>query len=340
MFRNIIINCICISVIIASSAFASSVHDEHHLHDHSSRPDAHAPIGIMRSHVHAKGEVMLSYRYGFMDMDGNRNGSSSLSTQEVLDDYMVAPTEMQMQMHMFGVMYGLTDQFTLSAMGGFSAKEMDHLRRDGTTFLIDNDGITDTSINALYEFYNDGKHRVQFNAGISLPTGSYNERNSSNSMLAYTMQIGSGTYDLLPGISYSGETDDWSWGSQLNSIIRLGRNNRGYTLGNRYQLTGWGARKLNDMFSISLRLDGQAWGNIDGNDRELAGPTFMSPSMDSHLQAGERIDVLVGVNFLMPSGILEGNRLALEFGVPVYERLDGPRLETDYRLVLGWQYVF
>ncbi|MCH2037248.1 MAG: hypothetical protein MK137_01475 [Rickettsiales bacterium] len=339
MIRKAILASVSSVIALIPQAYASTHHNHHH--NHSSRPDANAPIGVMRDHVHGKGNVMLSYRFNYMNMSGNRDGSSSVTTQEVLDEYMVAPTEMTMQMHMFGIMYGVTDQLTLSVMGGASAKEMDHVRRNGTTFVMDNDGITDTSVNALYQFYNDGKHRVQFNAGISLPTGSFNDHKPNGSVFAYPMQMGSGTYDLLPGISYSGQTDDWSWGGQLNSTIRLGENNRGYTLGNNYQLTGWGARKLNDMFSISLRLDGRAWDNVDGNDRDIIGPMFMAPPMDADLQGGERIDVLAGVNFIVPQGtVLEGSRYALEFGMPVYERLDGPRLETEYRLTLGWQYAF
>jgi hypothetical protein len=308
--------------------------------EHGVRADAHAPIGVMRDHVHGQGEVMLSYRYQYMHMDGNRDGDSSVSTQDVLDDFMVAPTSMPMHMHMVGAMYGLTDNLTIGAMTGFMEKEMDHVRRNGTQFDEDNQGITDTKVNGLYEFYNDGKHRLQFNAGISLPTGSINDRKSNGTIFAYPMQMGSGTYDLLPGISYSGLSENWSWGSQANSVVRLGRNDRGYTLGNRYQLTAWGARNINDALSVSLRLDGHAWENIDGRERELQGPNFMAPPPNPDLQGGERLEALVGLNFIVPKGPLKGNRLAAEFGAPIYERLDGPRLETDYTVTLGWQYAF
>jgi hypothetical protein len=314
----------------------TSAHDNENL----SRPDAHAPIGVMRDHVHNQGEWMLSYRYEYMHMAGNRDGDSSVSTADVLNDFMVAPTEMPMHMHMIGAMYGLTDDVTLSVMGGFMEKDMDHIRRNGTTFKRDNQGITDTKISALYEFYNDGKHRFQFNGGISLPTGDVNDRKADGTIFAYPMQMGSGTYDLLPGISYSGLSDQWSWGAQANSTLRLGSNNRDYTLGDNYQLTVWGARKINEILSVSLRLDGKAWDNVDGRERELQGPNFMAPPADPDRQAGERLDALVGFNFIVPSGTLKGNRFAAEFGAPVYQHLDGPRIETDYKLTLGWQYAF
>ena len=42
-----------------------------------SRPDSHAPIGIMCDHYHKKNEIMWSYRYMLMDMDGYQKNSSS-----------------------------------------------------------------------------------------------------------------------------------------------------------------------------------------------------------------------------------------------------------------------
>ena len=38
----------------------------------------------MGDHMHAAGEVMLSYRYMHMFMQGNRTGNNSVSTNEVL----------------------------------------------------------------------------------------------------------------------------------------------------------------------------------------------------------------------------------------------------------------
>ncbi|VAX01630.1 hypothetical protein MNBD_GAMMA20-2077, partial [hydrothermal vent metagenome] len=48
---------------------------------------------------------MLSYAYSTMHMEGNRDGVNDVSVAQVLNDFMVSPTEMTLQMHMFGVMY-------------------------------------------------------------------------------------------------------------------------------------------------------------------------------------------------------------------------------------------
>ena len=62
-----------------------------------SRPDSHAPIGVMGDHGHKTGEVMLSYRFMTMDMQGLQSGTTTVETAEVLKDFMMAPTTMQMQ---------------------------------------------------------------------------------------------------------------------------------------------------------------------------------------------------------------------------------------------------
>ena len=83
------------------------------------RPDAHAPIGVMGDHTHGAGEWMLSYRYARMHMDGNRDGTDRLGLGEILlpapGTYMAAPTEMDMQMHMFGLMVAPFDWISPTA---------------------------------------------------------------------------------------------------------------------------------------------------------------------------------------------------------------------------------
>jgi hypothetical protein len=43
---------------------------------------------------------------------------------------------------------------------------------------------------------------------------------------------------------------------------------------------------------------------------------------------------------MMPRGMFSGLRIAIEMGVPAYQRLDGPQLETDWTLTTGVQYAF
>ncbi len=243
-------------------------------------------------------------------------------------------------MHMLGAMYGATDKLNLMAMLPYVRLSMDHVTRMGGTFTTTTDGIGDAKVTALYLLGRWGRQQLHLNAGIGLPTGSVDEKGDtpagSNQKLPYPMQLGSGTIDLLPGITYVGQSDDWSWGGQLGATIRLGDNSEGYTLGNRVAATFWSARKWTDSFSTSVRLAGSSWGNIDGRDDELN--PAMVPTADPRLRGGKRIDLLFGFNLLGRGGALKGHRVALELGRPIYQTLDGPQLETDWSVTLGWQH--
>lgn len=308
------------------------------------RPDGHAPIGVMGDHTHSAGEIMFTYRFMLMDMDGNRIGTKKVSNQRVLRDFMVTPTDMQTQMHMFSLMYAPTDYITLMGMLPYVKKEMNHLTRMGTRFKTETEGLGDIKFAGLIKIFDNYSQRVHITAGLSLPTGSIDKKDRTpagpNQQLPYPMQLGSGTWDLLPAVTYLGQYKAVSWGSQISGVIRLGENDRDYTLGDQFDATAWGAWDWFNWVSTSYRLDWSSWGNIDGADPAL-NPAVV-PTADPKLRGGDRLDMLFGLNFLVAEGprFIQGQRLAVEFGFPVFQDLNGPQLESDWVLWLGWQYAF
>ncbi len=63
----------------------------------------------------------------------------------------------------------------------------------------------------------------------------------------------------------------------------------------------------------------------------------MVPTANPGLRGGEQVSLTVGLNFFDLNGSLTGQRVSLEIGIPIYQRLDGPQLETDWQANLGWQ---
>lgn len=317
--------------------------------DGLSRPDAHAPIGVMGEHTHHAGEWMLSYRFMDMQMDGNRDGSERLSTQEVYDrGYHVAAQEMSMRMHMLGAMYAPTDQLTLMAMVPFVELEMDHTSNPmmaalNSEFTTESSGLGDIKLGGLYTLHNADGQQFIANFTLSVPTGSIDEEDElANPMMGemqmpYPMQLGSGTYDVIPGITYVGKNEQLSWGAQAKLTIRTGENDNGYTLGDRYQFTSWLAKPLNQHISLSGRIHYENWDNIDGEDEELMVSPAMVATADPDLRAGERTDLGLGLNFIFAGMRAANHRIALEYLQPVQQDLDGPQLETDAVLVVGYQ---
>ena len=317
------------------------------LADKISLPDDHAPIGIMGDHNHKAGEWMVSYRYGFMKMDGNRDGTDDLTSAEVLSDFMVAPLDMTMQMHMFGLMYGITDRLTMMGTGSYVRKSMNHFTRMDKRFEVETRGLGDTKLLGLLTIYDSGKdgdsHRtrdkIHLNLGVSFPTGDTDKRGDTpagdGQKLPYPMQLGSGTYDPLVALTWARKYSDWSVGLQSDCVLRFGENDEGYRLGNEYGATVWVAKNLNEYASLSLRIDGEIRGKIEGSDEELN--PRMVPTARADLSGRKSIRGVMGFNLYKPKGTFSGNRLAVEIGWPLYQDLDGPQLKSDYSFTIGWQ---
>ena len=335
----------CLLLLLCIAVFNTNAaeHAGHHLENHTHI--GNEPIGVMGGHAHTQGDWMFSYRAMRMDMDGNLDDSDRISTSKVLDDYMIAPKSMTMDMQMVGAMYGVNDDLTVMLMAPYLDIEMDHVTRMGRKFTTRTHGIGDVKFSSLYKLRQWGMHELNLNAGVSFPTGSIDEKDDTpagrNQHLPYPMQLGSGTYDLLPGLTYLGRNADISWGAQGIAVIRLGDNDNDYTLGDRFNLTSWISNAWTPQWSSSFRVNAEWWGNIDGSDEKLSpmAPN-MVPTADPDLRAGRRFDLLLGGSFAPASGWFEGQRFAAEFGAPVYQNLDGPQLEADWTLTLGWQLAF
>lgn len=301
-----------------------------------------APVETAGEHVRMGKKWMVSYQYGMMEMKGSRRGTSRITTSDVLADFMVAPTKMTAQMHMLGLMYMYNPKITFMGMLPYIQFSMDHINGASVKFNTKSSGIGDAQLKASYTVYNKPGQKFLLNGGVSFPTGSIDKRDATpadpDAKLPYPMQLGSGTFNLLPGVAYTGNAKDWAWGAQLNGVIHLGKNSNNYRLGDQYDLSVWGSYQLTDYLSLSTKLYGKTWGNISGADPDLNPLT--APTARTDLRGGERVDVLFGVDFDVPEKLFKGNKLSIEAGLPVYQRLDGPQLEMDFRVTARWTSMF
>ncbi|MFC4991210.1 transporter [Rubritalea tangerina] len=311
------------------------------------RPDGHAPISVMADHTHNTGEWMLSYRYMQMHMEDLYVGDSKIQPSQA--GYMLVPSEMDMEMHMFGIMYAPTDNLTLMAMTNYIKNTMDMEftmgMNQGKKTHMESDGWGDTSVGGLYKFYDAERKRAHFGLSFSLPTGSTGETFKTPMGMTrhqpFPMQLGTGTFDLLPSLTYLSQPSDlWSWGAQLNGRIHLGENNQGYSFGDSIGATSWLARNITEWASLSLRVGAKSWKGIQG-DTDLSVNTPMMPNMsspaDPQNHGGTRLDAGVGLNLWHPSS---GFRVAAELAAPVYQKLNGPQLGQDWTLTLGTQFAW
>lgn len=328
----------------------------------------HAPIGVMADHRHKSGEWMMSYRYMTMDMDGSRDGTAALTVEQIATDVpnrfagrpgqpptlRVVPTDMKMDMHMVGAMYGLSDRVTLMGMTSYLKNDMNHLTFMGGmgaairgAFETSAQGLGDSTVAAIIGL-DDGQkqgRQINVNLGLSLPTGSNKVEDgiltpmggTPRARLPYPMQLGTGTYDFKPAMTYFDRTGKLGWGAQANARIPLGKNSEGYKFGSRAETTAWIAYEPRYWLSFSGRLNAHTQSKISGIDPVIAAPV---QTADPDNAGGDVVDAFIGINLAGQNGALKGHRLALEYGVPLYRNLNGPQLETDTILAIGWQKAF
>jgi hypothetical protein len=86
--------------------------------------DDATPAGVMISHLHAKKEWMFSYKLMTMNMSGIMSGTQSVNQESVFANYLMAPRNMQMNMHMLMGMYGITNRLTTMVMVSYNATSM------------------------------------------------------------------------------------------------------------------------------------------------------------------------------------------------------------------------
>ncbi|UCC84924.1 MAG: transporter [Gemmatimonadota bacterium] len=294
----------------------------------------------MMDHTHELGEFVFSYRYMYMQMNGLRIGTEKATSNEVLNlGYSATPTDMQTQMHMLAAMFAPIENFTLVAMLPFAVKSMDHATRSGP-FTTESSGVADLEVAGMWKLEPADDQLVHLDLALSFPNGS-TEKTDGTPMgddvcLPYPVQIGSGTFDLTPGLTCLGQASKFSWGLQGLTTFRLGENDQGYRFGHRYMATTWGAYHTIDWLSGSLRLDWTKKENVEGADSEL--DPDVVPTADPDLQGFNRWSAGFGINTYIREGSFRGLRINGDFVIPFDQDLNDPQLETDRYLIVGLQY--
>ena len=308
----------------------------------SGRPDGHSPISIMGDHYHHKGEVMFSYRFMHMSMESMLHSSDEIEHDAVFANYMASPQKMQMDMHMLGGMYAISDHLTLMAMANYISNKMDVRSKMGSGFTTESSGFGDISLSGLLKFVNANRQSVHGIVGVSLPVGSISEKDDTpvmeDAVLAYPMQLGSGTFDPFFGVTYLGQSNVLSWGFQPKYKFRIGENSENYTLGNRFDAVAWGAVKVSKLLSFSTSLSYYNIAEIKGSDDRL-NPTMM-PLFNTDNSGRSQLDVGFGSNVYIFSGSLKNLRFGAEVKLPVYQDVKGIQMKNKWTGVFGVQYSF
>jgi len=299
------------------------------------RPDGMAPAGVFGDHTLTQlRRLLLSYRFNTESYNGMLAGTHSVSTASVLGSFPLAPTYATAQMHYFVAEFAPTEDLTLQTILPIMQEKIRFVDSFGNQQITDITNPYDLQFNAMYVVWRGDRQQIHLNFGVRPWTGIFDPQGQvptpTSPELTYPMRTSDGTWDILPGLTYRGQSNYWTWGLQGLATVRFGINRYGYRLGDDGTVNAWLSRKLTDSFSVSSRLNGHVWGNILGADQRLN--ANLTPPNRTDLQGGHILNLLFGGNYMFPSGVLQGQLLGLEGGVPIYQSLSGPQLRQQYQL--------
>lgn len=364
MTKTLLMSAVAALSLVSSAKAQDHSHHHHHTTNHTNHGSQ--PGSLMGTHMHDKGEWMFSYRYMHMNMKGNQRNGHSISDDEIATTIpnrfsgmagqpptlRIIPQKMTMDMHMLGAMYGMTDWMTLMGMVMHVQKDMTlktYMGGAGTNvlgnFSTHSSGLGDSKLSALIKAYENENTNIHASLGFRLPTGSIDEKDDiltpmnmrPEMRLPYAMQLGTGTYDFLPSLTYTSYQDSWNWGAQYSGEIRLeSENDEGYAWGDKHAAHTWLGYQATDWLGTTARLSAWTIGDIDGIDSNIMGPV---QSADPDNYGGETVELGLGVNLTSPDKF-SNHSMSLEVAVPLYQDLNGVQMENNWAMTFSWKATF
>jgi hypothetical protein len=306
-----------------------------------------SPVGIMISHSHPKGGWMASYSYMNMEMKDNLAGDHVITKDDIFfKNYNMAPEKMRMQMHMLMLMYGITGRLSVMAMASYNDNSMNmesyaagHVHGGSTDVTPGvfhshhSSGLSDIKLWALYKLFNGENSSVVLSAGINIPTGSIDIAKGEHSTFpgehqAYMMQLGTGSFDLMPGLTYYKRSGKIAWSAQVLGNVRPFYNSNDYRTGSDVTLNIWGAYLFCSNLSASLRAEAIYGGSISGKDAAINSLSEPDAAIENH--GGLKTNSYAGINYYINKSILKDTKIGIEAGIPFYQYVNGIQMSNSF----------
>jgi len=302
----------------------------------------------------------VEYSYRQLHLDGYQMDDRSVGLMDILftpgemrtdRNFPIVPIKATQEVHTFDIGYRLNNKLKLSLSVPFVRQDTDHISTitGFEAFNIASSGLGDISLLSTWYMPINHNSAWQLSGGVSLPTGSIDEkgdtpRNGAGTIeqLPFTKQLGTGTWDLPLSISYLRNDGSWDWGTQITARIHLGENHRGYHLGDRYGINIWAQYFTKSFLHPGIKL---AWQHIDpihGVDTDLLMPgLFPFPTAISNPAFFGGNNINLSLLLKVCNAKTNCKKYAdLEFTKPVYRNMTGVQPREDYQFSISFGLKF
>ncbi len=260
--------------------------------------------------------VALGYRE--IRKDNLISGSSDISYAEAFTSKPMRPKKMTADITFLKMVYGFTDNITLSAVVPRLDKELTIRTKKGGEIKKTRSGIGDIALNVRWRLYHDAYFNKHFGIcfGATLPTGDYDKSYPT------ALQLGKGSVSLTGGAMWSQHIGKFWFHSSLLYIHNF-ENCDDFQFGD--GLKGGVAFHFTPTPDnvVGLELDGSfsERSQLNGEDIHDSGGKHVYATLVTH----NRI-------FLVWGGNLNVRGM---FGIPLYEDVKGVQLGEKYHWMVG-----
>jgi hypothetical protein len=321
------------------------------------------PLGVFCDNNLPQGRFVLSITPIFAGFSGQLIGTRGVSNEFIVSTVpfflnpsqkvRIVPQHINVDIQGVRLRYGVTNDFEMILDTGWVEKDLHALVFKGTAGirpLGDNypgtASLVDTILSGVYRVYQDDIHRIQVSLGFSFPTGSdtatFNDFILPNGTRRnirgfYGMQLGTGTFDILPGAVYAGYVGPWSWGVSYRGRLPLDQNPQGYRWGNLHEFNGWAGYTWIPGLTTTFRVSGLTQGHIDGFDPKINGPAVPTNPL---FYGGQRVELFGGGSISGKLIGIENALILVEAGAPVYQNLNGPQIKKNWQAAARLAFKF
>ena len=265
----------------------------------------------------------LDLRFEYLDQDQPRAGRDAVGVCEISkhdDEVRTVNRNLIATLD-----YSFNPRWGLSVQVPWVTREHSHIHNHSGEQIPeawDLDGVGDIRVIARRQLMQVGDRDAGMSAGVKLPTGEYDQTNDDGDLAERSLQIGTGTTDIIAGFYYNALLRPGS--SPLRGFAQLQTQyaldeHKDYRPGYQYSLDTGLAYGLNAKWNALLQLNTQIKGRDRGDEAEPqdTGGSFVWLSPGASYGIGDHYRVY---------GFVQA---------PLLQRVNGVQLTADVAYVVG-----
>ncbi len=301
----------------------------------------------------ASGEFTAQINYSFTRMDTIKDGTSDRSLVDLkylyeggVSQYSSLPVNMDMMKYTLTAGYGFTPKFKAFVSIPYVRNTMDMamgmtmgmMTTWSQSTMEPVSGLGDITLMGLYRLRTDREIKptsvTTIGIGLKTPSGDFTVLNSKKTAYIHAhMQPGTGSLDPLVSLMYAKMTESFLVQSDVTYQYST-RNRNGYEFGDSLAANLTGMYAVIRQFSVTAGLTYLHTGSASDQDGKYT--NLMSLMDDPGNTGGNSLWFSPGIRIVPFQDLI----IDAKVQVPVWERVRGVQLVSDYRALAGISYNF